>query len=374
MVIAALVALVVLVYTYLLYPILIAACARLRPLRIHQDAEHTPTVSAIIPIYNARAYIKEKMDSLLAQDYPPERFEILLCSDCSDDGSDELLAEYAEKYPGRVRVFRADKRSGKPSAMNLMRKQAKGDLLLMTDVRQPLARQSVRELACRFSDPDIGVTSGNLVLKGGTGAGFYWKYENWIRNSEGHFRSMVGATGPIYAIRAQDMADIPSDIILDDMWVPMRVRLAGKRLVFAPEAEAYDETFEDDREFGRKTRTLAGNYQLFAVLPRLLVPFMNPSWFEVFSHKLLRLLCPWALLTLLGLNVAMIASGKGSKSDLEYGFLQGLLIGQVLFYLLALMGGWLGKLGNVARTFVVLNYAAMVGLWRFVRHTQRITW
>src|SRR6185503_16153548 len=147
--------------------------------------------------------------------------------------------------------------------------------------------------------PRVACVSGNLVLRGAGGAGAYWRYENWIRDKEARFRGMVGVTGPIYAIRRADMAELPRGIILDDMWVPMRLRLAGRRIVFAREAVALDDAFADAREYGRKVRTLAGNYQLFALLPRLLVPFANPSWFETFSHKLLRLVCPWALLVLL---------------------------------------------------------------------------
>ncbi len=374
MVAAALICVFVLGYTYFLYPILIALCAKLWPLKIQRDMGHTPMVSAIIPVYNAKSYIADKLDSLLAQDYPPERFEIIICSDCSDDGSDELVQEYAAANPGRIKFIRAEKRSGKPTAVNLMRTKASGDILLMTDIRQPLVPSCLRELTSYFADPKIGAVSGNLVLKGGTGAGVYWKYENWIRRSEGRFRSMVGVTGPIYAIRKDDMIDIPQGIILDDMWVPMRLRLQGQHIAFAPKAEAFDDAFEDEREFGRKTRTLAGNYQLFASLPKLLFPFANPSWFEFFSHKILRLVCPWALVALLAITMtAVIAPGQG-VSDFELRTMQVLLAGQAGFYLLAILGKLAGPFGSIARTFVVLNYAALVGLWRFIRQSQRVTW
>jgi hypothetical protein len=195
-----------------------------------------------------------------------------------------------------------------------------------------------------------------------------------MRRSEGSFRSMVGVTGPIYAIRKGDLTEVPRDIILDDMWVPMRLRLQRRRIVFAPAARAFDDAFEDEREFGRKVRTLAGNYQLFARLPRLLVPLLNPSWFEVFSHKVLRLVCPWALLALLVSSAVFVASGASGQPAWQLRGMQLLLAGQGLFYLLALLGKRAGKLGGISRTFVVLNYAALVGLWRFVTGGQRVTW
>ncbi len=371
---AALAALAVLVYTYFVYPILIALCARLRPMKIRKDPGHTPMVSALIPVYNAEAYIEKKLESLLAQDYPADRFEILLLSDGSDDGSDDLLASFAEKYPKRIRVFRADKRSGKPSALNRMRSEAKGEVLLMTDIRQPVNPRCLRELVSYFGDPQIGAVSGNLELEGGTGAGVYWKYEKWIRRSEGRFRSMVGVTGALYMVRKLDLVDIPEGMALDDMWVPMRLRLQGKRVAFAPEAVAFDQAFADDREFGRKTRTLAGNYQLFAALPKLLIPFMNPSWFETFSHKIMRLICPWALLALLVLSAGALWQGEAVLGSWQYQAHLVLAAGQGAFYGLALLGKGAGKLGSVARTFVVLNVAAMVGLWRHLRQSQKITW
>ena len=373
MVVVSFVAFAVLAYTYAGYPILIGLCARLFPLRVQDDPEFEPVVSAIIPVYNAEAYVRAKLDSLLEQNYPAEKLEILVCSDGSDDGTDALLHEYAERTK-QVRVFRSDERKGKPNAVNMMREQARGDVLLMTDIRQPLCPDAVRQLVRRLGDARVACVSGNLILRGTAGAGVYWKYENWIRRAEGTFRSMVGVTGPIYAIRKQHMVDLPGDIILDDMWVPLRLRLQGLRILLAPEAEAYDDAFQDTRELGRKVRTLAGNYQLFARMPALLLPVINPSWFETFSHKLLRLLCPWLLMAMLVCSTMAVASPRAIPDATALWTLRALVAGQLLFYLGALIGPRAGRLTGVARTFVVLNYAAVAGLWRFLRGRQRVTW
>jgi cellulose synthase/poly-beta-1,6-N-acetylglucosamine synthase-like glycosyltransferase len=272
-----------------------------------------------------------------------------------------------------VQHLRSDARRGKPIGVNHMLTVATGEVLLMTDVRQPLVPEALRALVNKLADPSVACVSGNLVLRGEAGSGAYWRYENWIRKQEASFRGMVGVTGPIYAIRRADMRPLPDDVILDDMWVPMRLRLEGKRILFAEEAIAYDDAFGDKREYGRKVRTLAGNYQLFALLPALLIPFRNPSWFEIFSHKLLRLVCPWALaLMLLASALALIF--PGDMPPLLLLALQVLLGGQVVFYLLAVIGERGGKLGSLARTFVVLNTAAVVGLFRYLRGTQKVTW
>ncbi|MEJ7733539.1 MAG: glycosyltransferase family 2 protein [Polyangiaceae bacterium] len=369
----ALACMAVLAYTYLGYPVLVVLLSRLFPMKARSDTTYRPHVSALIPVYNARQFVADKVESLMGCDYPADKLEVLVYSDGSDDGSDACVEELAARFPGRVRLVRGDKRSGKPTALNVMRQQARGEVLLLTDIRQPLSRNAVSDLVARLADPEVGCASGNLVLRGATGAGFYWHYENAIRKAEARFRSMCGVTGPLYAMRRADLPEVPADTILDDMWIPMRLRLAGKRLVLCEQAIAWDQAFDDEREFGRKVRTLAGNYQLLSRLPGLLFPFVNPIWFETFSHKLLRLVCPWVLALLLAATVIAVAARSGVGPG-GWGWADVLLGGEAAFALLTLLGSRAGKLGNVARTFVVLNWAAVVGLGRFLRGAQRITW
>jgi cellulose synthase/poly-beta-1,6-N-acetylglucosamine synthase-like glycosyltransferase len=248
-----------------------------------------------------------------------------------------------------------------------MREAATGEVLLITDARQPLAPGALRALVERLADPRVGCVTGNLVLDGPAGSGVYWRYENWIRLQEARFRSVVGMTGPIAALRREDLAPLPEDLILDDVWIPMRLRLRGRRVLLAEDAVAYDRAFEDRREFGRKVRTLAGNYQVFARMPALLSPRHNPSWFETVSHKLLRLVCPWALVALL------VASAAAARAP-DAGAARALLAAQLAFYAAALVGRRAGRLAGVARTFAVMHVAAIVGLWRFATGRQKITW
>ena len=360
---AALICLGVLIYTYLGYPVLIAVLARIWPLRVRRDPAYEPTVSVLIPVFNARRYIGPKLDSLLALDYPDDLIEIIVCSDASDDGSDDVILDYAERHPN-IRYLRAERRSGKPAGINRMLEMATGEVLLMTDIRQPLDAAALRELVAPLSDPSVGAVSGNLVLTGSSGAGAYWHYEKWLRRSESRFRSVVGVSGSIYVLRRSDMEPLADDLILDDLWVPMRLRLQRRKILFEETARAFDEAFEDQREFGRKVRTLAGNYQLFARMPSTLVPFLNPSFFEVVSHKVLRLVCPWALLLL------ALVSLLGIQEPL----LAVLALGQAVFYAAALAGKRVGRFGSLARTFVVLNAAAVLGLYRYLVDAQKVTW
>ena len=367
----AAVALALLTYTYFGYPLLIGLLARLLPWRPRPVPGWEPTVSICVAAYNCEAYIDAKLASLLALDYPAEKLEILVYSDASSDGTDATVSAWAQKDP-RVLLLRGEARMGKPTALNRMRERATGEVLVITDARQPLDCSALRALLALLAAPQVGCVTGNLVLEGSAGSGMYWRYENWIRKQESRFGSVTGMTWPLSALRRCDLGPMPADLILDDVWIPMQLRLRKARVLFAENAIARDQAFSDEREFGRKTRTLAGNYQLFWRMPRLLVPFLNPSWFETISHKIARLLCPWLLPALL-LACAIGALGSEPRG-LERQTLWVLLLAQFGFYACAALGSRAGKVGTLARTFVVLNAAAVVGLWRFVAGSQKVTW
>jgi biofilm PGA synthesis N-glycosyltransferase PgaC len=369
--VCVLVALTALGYTYFGYPLLLGLLVQLARGRRSgsSDDKRSPSVSVLLPAFNAAAYLPAKLDSLLDQEYPPDLIEILIyCDGCTDE-TERVARAYASspRAGGRVRVIADPMQRGKPTGLNTLAAAASGDLLLLNDVRQPLSKNTVRDLTRPFADPAVGVTTGRLVLAGGAGSGVYWRYEEWIRRQESRFRGVVGMTGPLGMVRRADFVPVPTDIILDDVWLPMSLVLTGKRVLLVPSAEAHDTAFADDREFSRKVRTLAGNYQLFKKLPQLLVPFVNPIWFETFSHKLMRLGSPWMLLLLLASSL-VAATGDGP------GPVRALVIAQLLFYGMAAVGPKGGRLTGVARTFVVLNVAAIAGLWRFLTGRQRVTW
>lgn len=368
---AAVTLLLLLLYTYAGYPLLVALWARLVPRGHAGHADFEPTVSVCMAVHNGAEYVSRKLKSLQQLNYPENKLEILVYSDGSTDATEPLLRELAASEP-RLRLVTSSQRLGKPAGLNRLRAEASGEVLLMTDVRQTIAPQALRALLVPLADPEIGCVSGSLVLTGGTGAGAYWRYEQFIRSSEARLGSMLGVSGSLYALRREDLRELPTDLLLDDMFVPFELIRRRKRVVLSLEAEAYDEACADDREFSRKVRTLAGNYQLFTKLPWLLVPGSNPLWFQLVSHKLLRLLCPWALLGLLAASV-LLSVEPGLSSSESWAW-RGLLAAQLLLYALAACGPRAGRVGSLARSFVVLNAAVLVGLWRFLRGSQTVTW
>ncbi len=293
-------------YVYAGYPVLLAAWARLRPrpTRARPDAGALPGISIVVAARNEGKRLAARLRNLIAADYPEDRRQIIVVSDGSTDRTDEIANDFMPAVELVVRPA-----LGKASALNAAVARARHDIIVFADARQTFAPDALRRLVANFSDPSVGAVSGELVLdcevpRGGRqtstvgeGVGIYWRYEKWLRRHEALVGSTLGVSGAIYAIRRSCWRPLPPDTILDDVLAPMRAVLAGKRVVFDPSARAFDRTAPDASvESRRKIRTLAGNYQLIRLEPRLLVPFVNPVWLQFVSHKLGRLLVPYALL------------------------------------------------------------------------------
>jgi len=168
--------LLLLFYTYAGYTALIVLWARLAPLPVRGRDDYEPTVSVCLAVYNGAACITAKLHNLQKLDYPAEKLELLVFSDGSTDDTERLVRELEATDP-RIRLLSSAKRLGKPTALNRLCRAATGEVLLMCDVRQPLAQQSLRALLRSLSDPTVGCVSGSLVLAGNTGASAYWRYE-----------------------------------------------------------------------------------------------------------------------------------------------------------------------------------------------------
>jgi poly-beta-1,6-N-acetyl-D-glucosamine synthase len=305
----------VVLYVYGGYPLVLAAWARVVRRDWRVAAEHLPPVSIVVAARNEAARLAGRVENLLALDYPAERLEIVVVSDGSVDRPAEVLAAYTSPAPWRKGGASASVRlievgpHGKAAALNAGVAAARHDVLVFADARQRFARDAVRRLVSNLADPTVGAVSGELVLDCetgtsastvGEGVGAYWRFEKWLRARESAIDSMLGATGAIYAMRRTCWRPLPEGTILDDLLAPMLAVLAGWRVVYDPRARAFDVTAPDvAAESRRKTRTLAGNYQVLAIEPRLLVPVLNRVWLQYVSHKLGRLAVPWALVLML---------------------------------------------------------------------------
>ena len=306
-----------LLYVHFGYPMLLDVWRRVAGRRVKKGSwEPTtssasafawPTVSILIAVHNERDTIEAKLQNCLQLDYPAEKLQIVVALDAPTDGTDAIVAAFESTM---ISVVKLVQHKGKAGALNHAVVAARGDILVFADARQSFDRTALRELVANFHDPEVGCASGELILlddegrEASDGMGIYWRYEKWMRAQESEIHSMLGATGAIYAIRRELYKPMLPDTILDDMAVPMNIVLGGKRAVFDGAAHAYDRvSASPEIEYGRKVRTLMGNFQLLARMPALLSPFHNPVWLQFMSHKVARLLVPYALVILFVANM-----------------------------------------------------------------------
>ena len=343
-------------YIVLGYPLLLGLMARLRPKPILKSRQRK-TVSVVIPAYNGEKFIGTKLKSILDLDYPRELVEILVVSDGSTDRTDSIVQGFGEQ---RVRLVRVP-HGGKCAALNAAIPQAGGEILLLTDMRQVVASDSLQPMIDCFADSSVGAVSGELIILKGEShdeedIGLYRRYENWIRNRLSEVDSIFGATGSIYALRRELAVPIPADQLLDDMYLPLAAFFRGYRLIVEPRARAFDYPTNRGTEFTRKARTLAGNYQILRSYPALLGP-RNRMWLHYASYKLGRLMLPWILVVLLVSSCFLPVPWKWL-----------MLGGQTAFYGLAAVDPLLPayfpakRLSSFAGTFVSLMLAAAWGL------------
>ena len=365
------ISIVAIFYTYIGYPVVVWLLGRLRNLKVSKSAV-TPRVSVVIACHNEANNIEARIKNLLESDYPARLLEIVIIS----DGSTDFTADIARRYvSNRVHVFAYTEQRGKATALNVGAEIASGEIIIFADARQWFEPDAIKELASNFADARVGAVSGELLLDGGANAavgegfGLYWKYEKWIRKSESRFNSVIGATGAVYAIRRKLWQPLPQETILDDVYTPMQIALAGSRIVFDEKARAHDRANDSaSREFSRKVRTLTGNYQLCQLMPRLLLP-TNALLFQFYSHKLMRLAAPIFFLILLAANLVIVTLPSSATNTLFY---EASLTAQMIFYASVLAGGYLLKhkrkvrLLNFAYVFSVMNAAALVGLIYFI--------
>lgn len=354
------------VYVLAVYPLLLSLWAKARPRPIRKTPILT-RVSIVVPVRNGARWLEAKIRSLLETNYPSDLIDVLIVSDGSTDGSEEIVRQYPDM---RVRLL-ALPPGGKAVAVNRGVASVSGEIVVLTDVRQTFDPDAIPRLLACFAEPSVGVVTGELVIREGANreeynTGLYWRYEKWIRRNLNRIDAMLGATGSIYAIRRALAPHIPADVLLDDVYVPFAIAFGGSRIYFEDDAKAYDLPTALQAEFWRKVRTQAGVYQILFHFPALLSPF-NRRFIHFLSHKLGRLLLPFALIGAALASFFLPAPWRAAALSL-----------QAIFYGLALLDPFipernpLKRLSAVARAFVVLTAAAGCALAVFVLPAQRL--
>lgn len=359
------------VYTYVVFPLLVTIAARARPRPRPRAAEPPPPITVVIPAYNEAACIGAKLRNILDSDYPADRLRVIVVSDGSTDGTAEAARAVRD---ARITFIELPRRRGKAVALDRGVRIADTPIVVLTDAQELFDHAALARLAAHFNDPRVGCVSGELhIIDAESGVsrdlGLYWRYEKAIRAAESEIGSVVGATGSICAIRRACYVTIPEDTILDDVAIPFEVVRRGYRVAFEPRALAYEKATQDGaREYLRKRRTLAGNYQLLARYADLLVPGHSPIAWQFWSHKVFRLLVPYALLAML-VSSAFLPRPVGIV----------LFAAQIAFYGIATLAG---KRPDLARrslftlpyTFCMLNWAVVAGGYYYFAGLQSAKW
>jgi cellulose synthase/poly-beta-1,6-N-acetylglucosamine synthase-like glycosyltransferase len=346
------------------YPLWVGLLARLRPIPVgaaYALADRLPRVTCVIAAADESALVGRKLETIREQDYPRDKVDIIVVSDGSTDDTDRIVAEWEARDAG-VRLLRTGRRSGKPTALNLARPHVRTPIAVLMDVRQGLTPNAIRELVAGLADPGVAVVSGDLRLGGDA----YWGLERSVRRWESASGSMVQATGSLYALRTEDLPEIPPDTILDDVYVPLLAARSGRRIVLAEGAGSLEAaTRSVGSEFKRKVRTLAGLVQIVHVIPDLRFPGRHALGGRFFFHKLVRLAAPYALVLVVA--GALVLGGWLARA---------MVAGLSLVALLAL-GNRLGlrtRLGRLCQSFLALNLAAVWAVPFYCLGLASVTW
>jgi cellulose synthase/poly-beta-1,6-N-acetylglucosamine synthase-like glycosyltransferase len=361
-------------YTYAGYPLLVLIVSRLRGRDVRR-AGLEPNVTVIITAYNEERDLSLKLENTLELDYPPEKMEIIVASDCSTDRTDEIVLSFASRG---VRLLRQPERLGKTAAQNAAVLEAKGEIILFSDATTLYQPDVLRVMVPNFADPTVGCVAGRLVYvdpsssNTGQGARSYWEYETFIKRHESRACSLIGASGCLYGVRRNAYVPMYPEACSDFLIATVMVE-QGLRAVFEPEAVCTEETNRrSNRELSMRVRIIT---QTFTDLWRHR-QMMNPlkSGFyavELFSHKIMRYLVPFFLVAVFVASLALASQNL---------FYAAALIAQAFFYLAALAGWLLESAGARSRLFalpqyfVLANLASLLAVYKFLRGERYARW
>jgi cellulose synthase/poly-beta-1,6-N-acetylglucosamine synthase-like glycosyltransferase len=346
------------------------------------DGLFEPEICLFVTAYNERDYVRQKVENSDALQYPKKKIQHIWVTDGSDDGTPDML----KGIPG-IEVFHQPERRGKIDAMNRGMQFVKAPFVIFSDTNTLLSPNTIRKMMEPFCNSEVGCVAGEKRITekaedsaSGAGEGFYWKIESGMKRLDAELNSAVGGVGELFAIRTGLYEPVETDTILDDFTISLRIAAKGHKIDYTSEAWAEETaSLNVSEELKRKSRIAAGGIQTLTRLAFLLNPFKYGwlSW-QFFSHKVLRwTVFPLFLFLLLPVNVWLVAE-NGTWTIFTFPTL--LFWMQCFCYLLAL-AGWIFesrkfrmKFFFLPYYFVAINYASIVGIVRYLRGNQKVTW
>jgi len=334
-----------------------------------------PKVTFLITAYNEERSITAKLEDTLSLDYPKDKLEVMVASDGSTDRTDEIVRGFATRG---VVLKRVEGRVGKTATQNEAVKAAIGEIVIFSDATTKYSKDAIRKIVRNYADEAVGAVSGRYEYVNPTGASvgigtiLFWKYENFIKSAQTRIKTITGCCGCIYSVRKKAYVLLPPDII-SDLVEPLKIIEKGYRIVFEPEAVAYEETTEKpSEEFKMRIRVITRAMRGILYVKSLLNPFKYPFVsFQLISHKVLRWLIPFFLIGLLVSNYFLIGT---------HWFYNLTFVMQISFYTIALLGMIADKLGKrfkmlaIPMYFCVVNTASLIAFFKTLKGQKTIVW
>ena len=361
-------------YSYIVYPVLLIILDKARDTTILNYSGDLPKVSVIIAAYNEEKVIDKRIENLLSLDYPKDSLEIIIASDGSDDGTNEILGRVED---GRVTVEVFSERRGKVNVLNDVVPKAKHNIVVFSDANTAFEKDALKKLVRHFGDEKVGCVCGLLKfvsVEGSTSGeleGAYWRYETMLKKLEGVRGSLLGANGAIFALRKNLFFKCPENTIVEDFVVPMKILEKGFKVIYEPEAIAIEDAAKHIiQEKQRRIRIGAGDFQALTMLAGMLNPKKGFVALSFWSHKVLRWFA-WGFMAAAFLANALLLN------EPFYGYV---FIVQVIFYMCALAGqmlSWAGiqiKFFNLCYYFVSMNLALFLGFINFISGRHTVKW
>lgn len=364
-------------YVYIGYPLLLIFLTKVLKINKPYNKKNiTPKVALLVSCYNEVDVVREKITNCLNLDYPKEHLEIIFISDGSDDGTDEIIKEYAEQG---IKLVRQEGRLGKTMALNMAIQETSSEFIVFSDANAMYKTDAINKLLRNFIDPSIGYVVGAALYTDGQESSAaesedsYWQYEIMLKKMETQLHSVVGGDGAIYAIRKELYEELEQQDI-NDFVNPLQIIARGYRGVFEEQAICYEETAGDfNKEAKRKQRIVNRSFTGLMKVKQVLNPFKSGFFsFEVFSHKLLRWLIP-IFLILSALGTIILAYNDSMIFKL-------LLLGEILFFWLAMLGYLQSHSKQIPAAFfypfyfLMVNTYSLFGLWQAILGNVQITW
>ncbi len=373
------------VYSYLVYPLLLLGLAgfaqvwvdagyvRTRRDRRRGSREHLPSVGVVVSAFNEESHIGTRIENLLRLDYPAELLRIYVGSDGSSDGTAAIIRSFSD---ARVRGFAFAENRGKASVLNDLVAQVTESLVVFSDANSHFEPGALLALVAPFSDPSVGCVSGELRLDKTAGSNqdsLYWRFEQFLKICEGRIGGLLGANGAIYAIRRQLWQPLRSDTVCDDFTVAMSVSAGGHRLVYKPDAVAREMAPGGiGEEYRRRVRIGIGNFQAMVRHPEYLFRTTGIVAFTYLSHKVLRWTAPHLLLVSVGTSAILAV---GSPSWLLFAIFQLGCYGLAgAAFMIGERAGRLPVALRIPAFLFALNWAFLVASAKFATGRYRAGW